>query len=91
MVSFLHRYSECISVICAFSKTVSELILEVGEDLTIELSTVRDANPAVWTPALENYVNTVLKKTGNSFKTAVLDNVPDELFRLYCEKVLIDL
>ena len=49
MVSFLHRYSECISVICAFSKTVSELILEVGEDLTIELSTVRDANPAVWT------------------------------------------
>ncbi|CAI2181697.1 4746_t:CDS:2, partial [Funneliformis geosporum] len=67
-----------------------ELSSEIGEELAIELFSVRDANPTIWTPDLEEYINTVLKETGIRFKTAVQVNVPDELFRLYWEKVLLD-
>ncbi|CAG8632697.1 3509_t:CDS:2, partial [Ambispora gerdemannii] len=62
------KYSQDISVICAFGKTITELALEIGEELVIELSSVRDINPAVWTPALENYIDTALKETGKNLK-----------------------
>ncbi|RHZ78278.1 hypothetical protein Glove_166g253 [Diversispora epigaea] len=87
----IQRYSEDISVICAFDKSVSELTLEIGEELAIELSSIRDINPAVWSHALEKYVDTSLKETGKKFKTAIQVEVPNEPFRLYCEKVLLDL
>ncbi|CAG8655165.1 2163_t:CDS:2, partial [Racocetra fulgida] len=67
----IQRYSEDISVICAFDKSVSELTLEIGEELAIELSSIRDINPAVWSDALEKYVDTSLKETGKKFKTAI--------------------
>ncbi|CAG8557486.1 301_t:CDS:10 [Gigaspora rosea] len=86
----IQRYSEDISVICAFDKSVSELTLEIGEELAIELSSIRDINPAVWSHALEKYVDNSLKETGKKFKTAVQVEVPNEPFRLYCEKVLLD-
>ena len=85
------RYSEDISVICAFDKTILELTLEIGAELANKLSSVRDTNPEVWTSDLEKYIDTALKNTGKKFKTAVLVEVPDELFRLYCEKVFLDL
>ncbi|CAG8774256.1 16236_t:CDS:2, partial [Racocetra persica] len=86
----IQRYSEDISVICAFDKSVSELTLEIGEELAIELSSIRDINPAVWSDALEKYVDTSLKETGKKFKTAIQVEVLNEPFRLYCEKVLLD-
>ncbi|CAG8537560.1 7382_t:CDS:2 [Acaulospora colombiana] len=64
----IQRYSEDISVICAFDKSVSELILEIGEELAIELSSIRDINPAVWSHALEKYVDTSLKETGKKIQ-----------------------
>ncbi|CAG8626613.1 6912_t:CDS:10, partial [Ambispora gerdemannii] len=84
----IRRNSNNISVICAFDKSVSELTLEIGEELAIELSSIRDINPAVWSHALEKYVDTSLKETGKKFKTAIQVEVPNEPFRLYCEKVL---
>ncbi|CAG8729370.1 4355_t:CDS:2, partial [Rhizophagus irregularis] len=42
----IQQYTKCISVICAFRNSL-RVDLEVGKDLTIELSTVHDANPAV--------------------------------------------
>ncbi|CAG8599562.1 11250_t:CDS:2 [Paraglomus brasilianum] len=82
----VQQYSEDICVICAFDKPISELTLEIGEDLAKELCTIRDINPKVWTSDLENYIDTALKNVGKKFKAAVLVEVPDELFRLYCEK-----
>jgi hypothetical protein len=67
------------------------LTLEIGGELAIELSSIRDINPAVWSHALEKYVDTSLKETGQKFKTAIQVEVPNEPFRLYCEKVLLDL
>ncbi|CAG8649602.1 467_t:CDS:2, partial [Paraglomus occultum] len=81
----------CNTVICAFDKPISELTLEIGENLAKELCTIRDINPKVWTSDLENYIDTALNNVGKKFKAAVLVEVPDELFRLYCEKVFIDL
>ena len=78
-------------MICAFNKTISELTLEIGMDLANQLSSVRDVNPEVWTSDLENYIDNVLGKSGKDFKTAALVEVPNEIFRLYCEKVLLDL
>jgi hypothetical protein len=66
------RYSEDISVICAFNKTISELTFEIGADLANKLSSVRDTNPEIWTPDLENYIDNVLGKFGKDFKTAAL-------------------
>ncbi|CAG8510485.1 3428_t:CDS:2 [Paraglomus occultum] len=86
----INRKFSNISVICAFDKSVSELALEIGEELAIELSSIRDINPAVWSHALEKYVDTSLKETGKKFKTAIQVEVPNEPFRLYCEKVLLD-
>ena len=85
------RYSEDISIICAFDKTTSELTLEIGLELTNKLSSIRDINPEAWTLNLENYVDTVIRKSGKDFKIAALVEIPDELFRSYCEKVLLDL
>ena len=34
---------------------------EIGEDLAKEISSVREKNPAVWTPALEKYIDDALK------------------------------
>ncbi|CAG8753361.1 33293_t:CDS:2, partial [Racocetra persica] len=35
---------------------------EVGEEVARELSIIRDANPEVWTTALEGYINTVIEE-----------------------------
>lgn len=55
---------------------------------------MRDVNPKVWTTALESYIDTVIEGNGETFKNKaqvkILD-VGEELFRLYCEKVFIDL
>ncbi|CAB5298289.1 unnamed protein product [Rhizophagus irregularis] len=87
----IQQYSEDISVICAFDKTISELTLEISTELANKLYFVRVTNPEVWISNLEKYINTALKNTGKEFKTAVLVEVPDELFQLYCENYnLID-
>ncbi|CAI2181754.1 8754_t:CDS:2 [Funneliformis geosporum] len=73
--------------------TTAELTKEIGEELVRKLPSMRDDNPSIWTPAMEQYINTTLKKTGNDFRWAVLDHVSDtgnELFKSYCEKVLLD-
>jgi hypothetical protein len=77
--------------VCAFDKSVAELTLEIGAELANKLSSVRDTNPEVWTTDLERYIDNVLKQSGKKFKNALLVDVPDDLFRLYCEKVLLDL
>ncbi|CAB5197088.1 unnamed protein product [Rhizophagus irregularis] len=83
-------YSEDISVICAFDKSIAELNLVIGAELANKFSSVRDINPEIWTPDLEKYIDNVLKKSGKQFKNATLVDVPDDLFRLYCEKVFLD-
>ncbi|CAG8615146.1 10662_t:CDS:2, partial [Paraglomus brasilianum] len=85
-----NKYSEDISIICAFDKSVAELTLEIGAELANKLYSVRNTNPQIWTPDLEKYIDNVLKKSGKQFKNAALVDVPDDLFRLYCEKVLLD-
>lgn len=89
----LQQYSQDISIICAFTMTKGKLIKEIGEKLVEELSSVRTINPPIWTPALDKYIDNILNKSKNDFKRAVLDNpdTGDELFKLYCEKVLLDL
>ena len=67
------------------------MTLEIGAELANKLSSVRDTNPEIWTPDLEKYIDNVLKKSGKQFKYATLVDVPDDPFRLYCEKVLLDL
>ena len=62
------RYSEDISVICAFDKTISELTLEIGAELANKLYSVRDANPEVWTSDLEKYIDTALRTPGKNLK-----------------------
>ena len=65
---------------------------EIGEELAAEVSSMRDINPAVWTPALEKYLDTIFEETIDNFETKVrtkLSEDGDESFRLYCEKVLI--
>uniref|UniRef100_U9T503 Uncharacterized protein n=1 Tax=Rhizophagus irregularis (strain DAOM 181602 / DAOM 197198 / MUCL 43194) TaxID=747089 RepID=U9T503_RHIID len=84
-------YSEDISVICAFDKSIAELNLVIGAELANKFSSVRDINPEIWTPDLEKYIDNVLKKSGKQFKNATLVDVLDDLFRLYCEKVFLDL
>ncbi|UZO18476.1 uncharacterized protein OCT59_009789 [Rhizophagus irregularis] len=56
------HYSQEISIICAFGMTTEELMKEIGKELARELSTSRDNNPSVWTPALERYIITTLKE-----------------------------
>ncbi|CAB4441328.1 unnamed protein product [Rhizophagus irregularis] len=84
------QYSEDISVICAFDKSIAELNLIIGAELANKFSSVRDINPEIWTPDLEKYIDNVLKKSGKQFKNATLVDVLDDLFRLYCEKVFLD-
>nr|CAG8653200.1 4512_t:CDS:2 [Entrophospora candida] len=91
LMSTPNKYSQDISLICAYGKTILELTLEIGKELTKELSSIHDINPAIWTPGLEVYIDTVLKESGYNFKTAVQNKVPDKLFQLYCKKVLLDL
>ncbi|CAG8774825.1 16552_t:CDS:2, partial [Acaulospora morrowiae] len=89
----LQNYSKEISVICAFGMNTEKLIKEIGEELFGKLSSVHYENPSIWTPALEQYIDTTLMKTGNDFREAVLHRVSDvgnELFKMYCEKVLLD-
>ncbi|RGB39113.1 hypothetical protein C1646_664873 [Rhizophagus diaphanus] len=40
-------------------------------ELTKELSSIRDRNPAIWNPALEQYINTTIKESGDKFKDVV--------------------
>ncbi|CAB4409194.1 unnamed protein product [Rhizophagus irregularis] len=43
------------------SKTIEDLSEEIGEEFAKKLSSVRDINPGMWTPTLENYIDTVLE------------------------------
>ncbi|CAG8789536.1 10810_t:CDS:2, partial [Racocetra fulgida] len=61
----------------------AELTLEIGAEFANKLSSVRDTNPEIWTPDIENYIDNVLKKSGKQFKNAILVDVPDNLFRFY--------
>ncbi|RUS23027.1 hypothetical protein BC937DRAFT_93384 [Endogone sp. FLAS-F59071] len=80
----VQQYSHDATVVFA-SEMTEELKAKIGEDLAKEISSVRGKNPAVWTPALEKKQVTTLSRQSRS-KHRMLD----ELFRLYCEKVLID-
>ena len=74
--------------------TTKELEAEIGIELTKELSSMRERNPAIWNPALEQYINTTIKESGDKFKDVVRNKDIidiDEPFRLYCEKILSDL
>ncbi|CAI2177131.1 12104_t:CDS:2 [Funneliformis geosporum] len=51
--------------------TTAELTKEIGEELVRKLPSMRDDNPSIWTPAMEQYINTTLKKTGNDFRFTV--------------------
>ncbi|RUS32896.1 hypothetical protein BC938DRAFT_473881 [Jimgerdemannia flammicorona] len=87
----VQQYSHDATVVFA-SEMTEELKAKIGEDLAKEISSVRGKNPAVWTPALEKYIDNALKAC-DDFKQAIQIKAPDvgdELFRLYCEKVLID-
>jgi hypothetical protein len=89
----LQLFIQDISIVCAFGETIEELSSEIGEELAVEVTSMRDINPAVWTPALEKYLDTIFEETMDNFQTKVrtkLSEDEDELFRLYCEKVLID-
>ncbi|CAG8786139.1 9847_t:CDS:2, partial [Cetraspora pellucida] len=86
----VQQYSENISVVCAFGKTASELALEIGEECAIELFSVRNTTPSVWTSDLEEYLDSILKEAGDDFRTRFYVKKPIELFRLYCDKILID-
>ncbi|CAI2193383.1 2282_t:CDS:2, partial [Funneliformis geosporum] len=89
----LQLFIQDISIVCAFWETIEELSSEIGEELAVEVFSMRDINPAVWTPALEKYLDTIFEETMDNFQTKVrtkLSEDEDELFRLYCEKVLID-
>ncbi|CAB4404655.1 unnamed protein product [Rhizophagus irregularis] len=89
----LWLYTQNNFVICAFALTSKELEAEIGVELTKELSSIRDRNPAIWNPALEQYINTTIKETGDKFKDVVRNKDIidiDEPFRLYCEKILSD-
>ncbi|CAG8732000.1 9877_t:CDS:2, partial [Racocetra persica] len=44
------QYSEEISVICTFDKSVTELTLEISVELANKLSSVCDTNPEIWMP-----------------------------------------
>ena len=62
--------------------------------LARKVLTLRDINPEVWSSILESYVDTVLDGNEEDFKNKAqnkLSDVKDELFRLYCEKIFIDL
>ncbi|CAG8526338.1 6950_t:CDS:2 [Funneliformis caledonium] len=41
------QYSEDISVICVFDKSVAKLTLEIGSEFTNKLSSLRDTNPEI--------------------------------------------
>ncbi|CAI2177682.1 8744_t:CDS:2 [Funneliformis geosporum] len=87
------HYTQNNLVICAFALTTKELEAEIGIELTKELSSMRDRNPAIWNPALEGYIDTTLKESGDKFKDVVRNKDIidiDEPFRLYCEKILSD-
>jgi len=89
----LWHYTQNHFVICAFALTTKELEAEIGIELTKELSSMRDRNPAIWNPVLEGYIDTVLKESGDKFKDVVRNKDIrdiDEPFRLYCEKILSD-
>ncbi|RHZ81154.1 hypothetical protein Glove_123g147 [Diversispora epigaea] len=67
---------------------IAELVLEIGKECAIELSSVHDIVPSVYTSALKKYLNNVLKETGNNFKTRFQVKDQNKLFQLYCEKIL---
>jgi len=60
-------------------------------DLVNQLSSICDINPEVWISNLENYIDNVLRKSKKDFKPTALVEVPNEIFQLYCKKVLLDL
>jgi hypothetical protein len=82
-------YIKDISMVCAFGETIEVLSAKI-EEIAMEVSSMRDTNPAVWTPALEKYLVAIFKETKDNFQTKVrtkVSGVGDD----YCEKVLIDL
>ncbi|RUP51323.1 hypothetical protein BC936DRAFT_148768 [Jimgerdemannia flammicorona] len=69
--------------------TTAQISAEVGEELAMEIASVRDNNPVVWTSTLEKYIDNALQKNVTDFKQAVLSqspNVEDESFRLYTRR-----
>ncbi|RGB28531.1 hypothetical protein C1646_767719 [Rhizophagus diaphanus] len=53
----LLQYSEDISVICAFNKSIAELNLAISAELANKFSSIRDINPEIWTPNLKKYID----------------------------------
>ncbi|CAG8557479.1 11358_t:CDS:2, partial [Paraglomus occultum] len=89
----LQLFIQDVSIVCASGQTFEELSSKIEEELAVEVSSMRDTNPAVWTPALEKYLDAIFEETMDNFQTKVqtkLSGDGDERFRLYCEKVLID-
>ena len=72
LLSLYGRVIQDIDIICAFGETVEELSSKIGEELAVEVSSMRDINPAVWTPALEKYLDAIFEETMDNFQTKVL-------------------
>ncbi|CAG8637383.1 3035_t:CDS:10, partial [Paraglomus brasilianum] len=89
----VHRYCDNVAVVCTLGMTVAEMSAEIGEKLAKEISSMRDVKPAIWSPALEQYIDNAIKsKTIADFKRVVLQELAeDEPFYLYCQKILLDL
>ena len=51
--------------------TTKELEAEIGIELTNELSFIRNRIPAIWNSALEEYIDTVIKKSEDKFKDMI--------------------
>ncbi|CAG8631087.1 1580_t:CDS:2, partial [Diversispora eburnea] len=67
----LWNYTQNNFVICAFAFTAKELETKIDIEFTKELSSICDRNPVVWNSALEEYINTTLKESGEKFKNAI--------------------
>lgn len=50
--------------------------------------------PSLWTESLNSYIDNVLQKSGDGFKFEIMRKIEGDDsndFRLYCEKILMDL
>ncbi|RUS34380.1 hypothetical protein BC938DRAFT_480843, partial [Jimgerdemannia flammicorona] len=54
-------FSSNANIICSFCMTTAQISAEVGEELAMEIASVRDNNPVVWTSTLEKYIDNALQ------------------------------
>ncbi|CAJ0637019.1 7277_t:CDS:2 [Entrophospora sp. SA101] len=86
------KYCQDSTIVCAFGMKPKDLEAEIGKELVQEVLSTHKVNPLLWTSKFEEYIDNILKKSGDEFEKALQKNVDtgDELFHLYCKKILID-